>query len=106
MSSAESSELGEGDDERTIDRSGDIDQRPPEERPGAPSNVVVFSGSANLEQAKRQVKRSLISPIAANPIPFPSSNGLDTDDELASVARRLQRQLDAQFAKAKSQLET
>ena len=107
MSCPGSSESGEGDGERVIDRSGDIDQRPPEERSSAPSNIVVFSGGVRVHQGTRQAGRGLNNHVVP-PIPFPTADSSvrDTQHDLSNVARQLQKELDAQCAKANWQLES
>lgn len=95
-------EAGTDADERVIDRSGDIDQRPPEERTG--------TDSANVVSFRREVRPyQLPAPAAlsvAAPAPAPAHGFKAPQRELADIARRLQKDLDRQHAKAKSQLET
>jgi hypothetical protein len=102
MSISAASEFDDEDEgSRVIDRSGDIDQRPPEERPGPAvgSNVVSFQGP----------RPASLSPIPAPAQlfePAPSSRKLlSPSASLADLAQRVQKDLDKQYAKAKSQLE-
>jgi hypothetical protein len=92
-------ETGIDGDGRVIDRSGDIDQRPPEERTGKDcANVVSF---------RREVRPCQLPAPAALYVaaPLPAQGFKAPPRELADIAQRLQRDLDKQYAKAKSQLE-
>ncbi len=93
MSTSAESET-EPDDGRVIDRSGDIDQRPPEERTGTePSNLVVFKPPARLSVQRAPAEAAPPHRFQPQP-PAP-----------AELAQRLQKDLDKQYAKAKSQLD-
>src|SRR5215470_2100942 len=98
-SSESSTELDGGG--RIIDRSGDIDQRPPEERTG--------EGTVNAVALRRA------GPIAAEPLnavqryrsaPSLPSARFEPPPELAEIAQRFQKDLDKLYAKAKLQLDT
>jgi hypothetical protein len=94
MDSPAGTDGGLDDDGRVIDRSGDIDQRPSEERSGVqPANAISF---------RPQRLPSLPASLPAAPLqrfqPPPAG--------LADMAQRLQKDLDKQYARAKSQLET
>ncbi len=93
-------EAGIDVDGRVIDRSGDIDQRPPEERTGKDcANVVAF----RREERPCQLPAPAALYVAA---PLPAQGFKAPPRELADIAQRLQKDLDKQYAKAKSQLET
>ena len=97
MSASAESETGLDDGERVIDRSGDLDQRPIEERTGKE-----VANPISLSSAGREPSRAVEHYTAASPppqrLPAPPA-------ELAGIAQRLQKDLDKQYAKAKSQLE-
>jgi hypothetical protein len=100
MSSFKASGPAEEDGERIIDRSGDIDQRPPEERVVHPANIVPFQ-PASLPEAEpiATLTRLEVHPAAwAIPCRAPSA-------PLDDVARRAQAAIDKQFAKAKAHLQ-
>ncbi|MGO8953007.1 MAG: hypothetical protein ACLPWS_09590 [Rhodomicrobium sp.] len=100
MSTSGDSEAGLDDGERVIDRSGDIDQRPVEERSGKElANAVPFTPPARrLADSPPVVQRyEAASPRSQRFQPPPP--------ELADIALRLQKDLDKQYAKAKSQLD-
>jgi hypothetical protein len=85
--------------ERIIDRSGDIDQRPAEERTGeVTANVVVFQRAGPVAQEFPDAGQGY---VAASPPPARFEPPL----QLADVAQRLQKDLDKRYAKAKSQLD-
>ncbi len=93
-------EAGIDADGRVIDRSGDIDQRPPEERSGKDcANVVSF----RREERPCQLPVPAALYVAA---PLPAQGFKAPPRELADIAQRLQKDLDKQYSKAKSQLET
>ena len=93
-------EAGIDEDGRVVDRSGDIDQRPPEERTGKDcANVVSF----RREERPCQLPAPAAHYVAA---PLPAQGFKAPPRELADIAQRLQKDLDKQCAKAKSQLET
>jgi len=100
MSTSGDSEAAPGDGERVIDRSGDIDQRPVEERSGNElANAVSFKPPArrladSLPVAPRYEAASLQSQRFQPPA-----------QELADIALRLQKDLDKRYTKAKSQLD-
>jgi hypothetical protein len=92
-------EAGIDADERFIDRSGDIDQRPPDERTGKGcANVVSFRREERPCQLPAPVAHYVAAPLPAQGFKAPPR-------ELADIAQRLQKDLDKQHAKAKSQLE-
>jgi hypothetical protein len=85
--------------ERIIDRSGDIDQRPPEEREsGEAANAIILRrAAAFVPEPTDAVQRS----GAAYPPPALFEPPL----QLAEAAQRLQKDLDKRYARAKSQLD-
>jgi hypothetical protein len=85
-----------GEDGRVIDRSGDIDQRPPEER--VTSKVVAIHG---LRPPQQEIAST---PPAETPFP-PHTPPHPSSQELSAVARRLQKELDTRCDKAAAQLE-
>ena len=100
MSTSAEYQGGFDEDGRVIDRSGDIDQRPPEERTGKESANVI-----SLRPAERTAQ--LPAPVAQRyvPVPPPAPSFKSPPQELAGIAQRLQKSLDKQYARAKSQLE-
>ena len=93
-------EAGIDADGRVIDRSGDIDQRPPDERTGKDcANVVSF----RREERPCQLPVPAAHYVAAL---LPAQGFKAPPRELADIALRLQKDLDKQHARAKSQLET
>jgi hypothetical protein len=89
------------EDGRVIDRSGDIDQRPLEERTDREcANVVIL----------RREQRSSHVPVPATQssrtVAPPRQRFKAPPQELADIAARLQKDIDKQYARAKSQLET
>ncbi len=94
-------EAGIDEDGRVVDRSGDIDQRPLDERGGKDcANVVSFRREERPCQLPvPQVRRNVLASTPAQGFKAPQR-------EVADVAQRLQKDLDRQYAKAKSQLET
>ena len=93
-------EAGIDEDGRVVDRSGDIDQRPPEERTGKDcANVVSF----RREERPCQLPAPAALYVAA---PLPAQGFKAPPRELGDIAQRFQKDLDKQHAKAKSQLET
>ncbi|MGA7324984.1 MAG: hypothetical protein WBX25_10995 [Rhodomicrobium sp.] len=88
----------ERDGERVIDRSGDIDQRPADERTSLiGAEVVPIRGRENTNiRQEIQTYRPLAEPAQ----PQPASSAV-----LAEMAQRLQRELDSQFLKSRAQLE-
>ena len=89
------------EDGRVIDRSGDIDQRPLEERTGKDgANVVVLR--------REQRPGHLPAPVTqrSETVVPPQQRFMAPPRELADIAQRLQKDIDKQFARAKSQLET
>jgi hypothetical protein len=88
-----------GDYERVIDRSGDIDQRPLEERTGKESaNAISF----HLPALQNRQPQHAIQPCR-QPLSLPRQE--PQNQQMASLARRLQMDLDKQYARARSQLE-
>lgn len=93
MSDFSFSDAADDGGERVIDRSGDIDQRPPDERSVRAANIVPFQATflpaeAGIEDygvpsAKTIVRRTQPA-------------------ELAEIAQRLQKDIDKQYAKAKA----
>jgi hypothetical protein len=80
------------DAERIVDRSGDIDQRPPEER----NTVQTGTAISVVRQLRREPPLPVSRPEARfEPAPL----------SLAEMAQRLQKDLDKQYARARSQLE-
>ena len=100
MSTSAEYKGGFDEDGRVIDRSGDIDQRPPEERTGKESANVI-----SLRPGERTAQ--LPAPVAQRyvPVPPPAPSFKSPPQELAGIAQRLQKSLDKQHARAKSQLE-
>ncbi len=100
MSTSAEYKGGFDEDGRVIDRSGDIDQRPPEERTGKESANVI-----SLRPGERTAQ--LPAPVAQRyvPEPPPAPSFKSPPQELAGIAQRLQKDLDKQYARAKSQLE-
>ncbi|MGO9545992.1 MAG: hypothetical protein ACLPPF_14525 [Rhodomicrobium sp.] len=100
MSTSADPETGLDDDERVIDRSGDIDQRPPEERNGNESaNAVGFPVPARrTTEPPHAVQRYV-------PAPPPSARFQPPPPGLEDIARHLQKDLDKHYAKAKAQLD-
>lgn len=93
-------ETGFDDGERVIDRSGDIDQRPLEERTGkVTANGISFVPG----------ERGAQLPARQHYVAAPPSNSAERfqspPQQLADMVKRLQKDLDKQFAKAKSQLD-
>jgi hypothetical protein len=90
---------GVDEDGRVIDRTGDIDQRPLEERTGKDcANVVILRREQH--PAHLPVHAARRDGTAAPPrVKAPPR-------ELADIAQRLQKDTDKQHARAKSQLET
>jgi hypothetical protein len=101
MSSFKTSGHAEEDGERIIDRSGDIDQRPPEERVAYAANIVPFR-PAPLPEAEPIVTltRLNVPPAAWAPSRRVPSAPLD------DVAQRAQAALNKEFAKAKAHLQS
>ncbi len=98
MAKLADSERDEG--ERVIDRSGDVDQRPPEERSaGVSQNAIVF------HRANPALPEAIFVPSISAPS-SPVARQAPGVPNLAEIAQRLQKDLDKQQAKAKSQLET
>jgi hypothetical protein len=100
MSSFKAFGPAEEDGERIIDRSGDIDQRPPEERTVHAANIVPFrpafppEGELIAPLTRLEVPAAAWAPtLRASPAP------------LADVAQRAQAALDKQFTKAKAHLQ-
>lgn len=98
MSASADCQAGD-EDGRVIDRSGDIDQRPLEERTG--------KGCANVVVLRREQHPAHL------PVPAVQHDGATAPPrfkapprELADMAQRLQKDIDKQYARAKSQLET
>ncbi len=90
----------EMDGERIVDRSGDIDQRPPEERTGPEAaSVIAFKPPARYAGGPPQSVQRHAATAPAPQHSQPSHQGL------AEEAGRLQNRLDKQYAKGKSQLE-
>ncbi|MGO9484636.1 MAG: hypothetical protein ACLPX9_08640, partial [Rhodomicrobium sp.] len=101
MSTSAEREAGFDEGERVIDTSGDIDQRPLDERTAKEcANVIAFERPERTAQLPvPAVQRYVaLSPPAPRPKAPPR--------ELADLAQRLQRDLDKQYAGAKSQLDT
>jgi hypothetical protein len=100
MSTSGDFEAEPDDGERVIDRSGDIDQRPVEERSGQElANAVSF---------KPPARRLADSPPVApryEAASHQSQRFQPPQPELADIALRLQKDLDKQYTKAKSQLD-
>jgi hypothetical protein len=90
----------EMDGERVIDRSGDIDQRPPGERTGPEAaSVIAFKPPARRIGGPAPSVQHYAVPAPAPQRSQPPHPGL------AEMAQRLQNGLDKQYAKGKSQLE-
>jgi hypothetical protein len=88
--------------ERIIDRSGDIDQRPPEERGVKPANIVTFRAHPPLEAEPAARLRRLDD----ERLPAARAGSPDSPDApLAEIAMRAQAAIDKQFAKAKGHLD-
>lgn len=88
-----------GECERVIDRSGDIDQRPLEERTGKESASPISLTLPELQN--RQPQRA----IQPHRLPPPAQRSEPQDQQIASLAKRLQMDLDKQYARARSHLE-
>ncbi len=87
------------DSDRIIDRSGDIDQRPPEERRGREiSRVLPFPPHRAEGDAHRDLQHY-------DPPAPPASRPQTPPAGLPELAQRSQKDLDKQFLKAKSSLE-
>jgi hypothetical protein len=87
-------------EDRIIDRSGDIDQRPPEERGLSPSNIVLF------QSAPQQAAGVSLGAIPRHDQEFTSRDPRRPPEGPAgAIALRLQKDLDSRFARAKAQLE-
>ncbi len=102
MSNSRVSNFPGEDSERVIDRSGDIDQRPPEERNVSAANIVPFRA---LVPAEMEPATELIQ---LEDYDTPSGKVLrrrTSPAALAEIAQHLQKNLDKQFAKAKAHLE-
>jgi hypothetical protein len=95
-----SSRISADDGERVIDRSGDIDQRPPDERSNAAANIVLFSRmgaeTATCAPLYRAEEPAAQAPQLSRQGPSPA---------LADLAARLQKDLERQFDKAKAHLD-
>jgi hypothetical protein len=88
-----------GDWERVIDRSGDIDQRPLEERTGKESaNAISFP----LPGPQNRQPHQAIEPHRPPP---PAQRREPQDQQIAGLAKRLQMDLDKQYARSRSHLE-
>jgi hypothetical protein len=99
MSSFKVSGPAEEDIERIIDRSGDLDQRPAEERVAPPANIVPFRPAFPPEaEPIVPLTRLQVPPAAWAPTRRAPSAPLD------AVARLAQAAIDSQFAKAKAHL--
>ncbi len=99
MSTSAEPEAGQDNGERLIDRSGDIDQRPLEERTG--------KESANAISVRRSEPENPEPSCAVQRYPAPSQPAQRFQPpprELADTALRLQRDLDKQYARAGAQL--
>jgi hypothetical protein len=93
---------GDDDCERIIDRSGDIDQRPPDERASSAVTIVPF-------RAARAVEVEVVTPLqrledGAAPAVAPAYRQA-SPAVLAQVAQRAQADIDKLFAKSKARLE-
>ncbi len=90
----------ERDGERVIDRSGDIDQRPAEERTSLiGAEIVPIRGRRNTNsQHEIQTYRASLAESEAQQQEASSA-------VLAGIAQRLQKELDSQFLKSRAQLE-
>ncbi len=100
MSITSEPEAGPDDGERVIDRSGDIDQRPLEERTGKEgANVVSLS---RAEPQIREPSYAVQRYSAASPPPAQRFQAQPR--ELSEIAQSLQKDLDKQYARAESQL--
>lgn len=97
-------------DRRIIDRSGDIDQRPPEERGGSGRSIVLLdstraspiSYAQMCETPGAPVKlQRICSPVTSEPASQrPHKQGAD----LSAIAGQLQNRLDSEIADAKAKL--
>jgi hypothetical protein len=86
------------DEERVIDRTGDIDQRPPEER-GAFERPTVPAVVGSRAPTESPVQHFGYSPAPQGARSHPSRV------DLSALARSLQRDIDKKYLKAKGQLE-
>jgi hypothetical protein len=101
-------------DGRVIDRSGDIDQRPPGEHPASQNgNCAAFqrtgnAGSFRPSPPESDYAANLPVPVAQAYLaePAPAQNFRTPPRQLADMAQRLQKDLDKQYTRAKSQLES
>jgi len=99
MSTSAEPEAGLDDGERVIDRSGDIDQRPPEERTGKESANAISLRPAEPENRAPSYALQRYSAVSQSVQPFQPP-----PKELADTAQRLQKEIDKQYAKAEAQL--
>ncbi|HZV20638.1 MAG TPA: hypothetical protein VE986_03745, partial [Hyphomicrobiales bacterium] len=88
-------------EDRVIDRSGDIDQRPPEERHLPPSNILLFQGAPDKGPLQHPPIARSLSAIPEEPRRANYVKG----NELGEMAKRLQKELDKRGTKAKAQLD-
>lgn len=100
MSIAASSGSDAESEDRVIDRSGDIDQRPVEERTLPASNIVRFKAAPPPPLTHFQEEGVAVARAGRDG----DSRPRFSEPRLSEIASRLQKQLDEQHAKAKSQL--
>ncbi len=101
MGTSRDCQAGVDEDGRVIDRSGDIDQRPPEERTGKDCvNVVI------LRPEQRPVHLPVPATQRDETVAPPQKRLKAPPRELGDMAQRLQKDIDKQYARAKSRLET
>ncbi len=100
MSTSAEAEAGLDDGERVIDRSGDIDQRPLEERTGKESAnaIPVRRAEPQIREPSYAVQRYPAAPPPAQRFEPPAR-------ELSGIVQSLQKDLDKQYARARSQLD-
>ncbi len=107
MSTCGEWEAGFEDGERVIDRSGDIDQRPIEERSGKErTNGISFLRRENCPEGGGAHNLPALAMQSYAAEPAPARRFKAPPPQLADVALRLQKDLDKQYARAKSHLET
>ncbi|MGB8735177.1 MAG: hypothetical protein WCD20_03490, partial [Rhodomicrobium sp.] len=100
MSTSAEFEAGPNDGERVIDRSGDIDQRPLEERTGKES-----ANAISLRRAEPEVREPSYAVERYSAVSPPKGRFEHAPRELSEIAQSLQKDLDKQYARAKSQLD-
>lgn len=88
------------DGERIIDRSGDIDQRPPDERYSGDANIVPFSPARTRHETLASLRRT-----GDQDMPPPQLSRHGPSPALAETATRIQKDLEKRYEKAKAHLD-